>query len=75
MLTPGRLKQARALFADPATRPPNTTATGLMLYITALILEFCDLDKLAEDDDAIYREIRDITEVGLTAVIVRPNPG
>lgn len=34
-----------------------------MLYITALIVEHCNFDHLAEDDDAIHREIRAITEV------------
>lgn len=36
---------------------------ALMLYITALIVAHCDLDKVAEDDDTVQREIRSITEV------------
>jgi hypothetical protein len=34
-----------------------------MLYITALIVENVNLDQLAEDDDAVQRDIRMITEV------------
>lgn len=41
----------------------NTRTIGLMLYITALIVEHLNLDQIAVDDDNVQREIRSITEV------------
>jgi hypothetical protein len=56
-----RLRQAKIQFA--AGPLPDTTPTGLMLYITALIVEHVNLDQLAVDDDDVQRVIRSITEV------------
>lgn len=64
----------------------NTTSTGLLLYITALIVEHVNLDQLAVDDDDVQRDIRTITEVRLdtssstelvvaiTRILLRPLP-
>jgi len=60
-LTIARLRQAKIQFA--AGPLPDTTPTGLMLYITALIVEHVNLDQLAVDDDDVQRVIRSITEV------------
>jgi hypothetical protein len=43
-----------------------------MLYITALIIENVNLDKLAEDDDLVHREIRTITEVSYSCLLSGP---
>jgi hypothetical protein len=60
-LITARLRQAKIQFA--AGPLPDTTTTGLMLYITALIVEHVNLDQLAVDDDDVQRAIRLITEV------------
>lgn len=56
-----RLKTLRQQYTEAP--PANTTSTGLFLYITALIVEHVNLDKLAVDDDDVQRDIRLITEV------------
>jgi hypothetical protein len=56
-----RLRQAKIQFAEGSVA--STTPTGLMLYITALIIEHVNLDQLAVDDDDVQRVIRSITEV------------
>jgi hypothetical protein len=56
-----RLRQAKIQFAEGYVA--STTPTGLMLYITALIIEHVNLDQLAVDDDDVQRVIRSITEV------------
>lgn len=41
--------------------PALNQASAMMLYITALIAEGCNLDIVAKDDLAVYRELRKIT--------------
>ena len=62
-LMSARLRTLKDQYASaPAA---NTTSTGLLLYITALIVEHVNLDQLALDDDDVQRDIRTITEVCL----------
>jgi hypothetical protein len=61
LLTLARLRGLKDQYA--VTAPTVTTSTALMLYITALIVEHVNLDKLAVDNDDVQREIRSITEV------------
>lgn len=62
-LTVARLRNVRAVYARTPPDAEKTAPIALMLYITALIVEHCNFDLLAEDDDTIHREIRAITEV------------
>ena len=62
-LTLARLRNVRSVYAQTPPQTDKTAPTALMLYITALIVEHCNFDILAEDDDTIHREIRAITEV------------
>jgi cohesin loading factor subunit SCC2 len=68
LLTSARLRGLKDQYA--VTAPTVTTSTALMLYITALIVEHVNLDKLAVDNDDVQREIRSITEVCFTLLLL-----
>ncbi|KAK8844801.1 hypothetical protein IAR55_006651 [Kwoniella newhampshirensis] len=50
-------------FVSTGTASTLNQATAMMLYITALILEGCRLDAIAQDDDIVELELRKISHL------------
>ncbi|WVW81234.1 hypothetical protein I302_103225 [Kwoniella bestiolae CBS 10118] len=56
-----KIRPIRSQFLNTGTTTAPSQAASMMLYITALLVEGCKLDNIAQEDDLVDLELRKIT--------------
>jgi hypothetical protein len=64
-----RLRSARAQYAQTTPQTATTTATAFMMYISALIIQHCDLEEIGEGNGEVKQDLLSITEVSVRRAV------